>query len=214
MLFAAVIALGVLSGAGCRSMIEMRLMNEAERSVPKPLTLSELYTEQGGYCFPGFTWGQNFSDFQRLTDFAVTDLEGYTENGETVYTAGDLHRTIFGRENDSGNVGILDDEIVDFVSIGFQTPETPDENTLSIAELSSKMQEELVRLFREPDETVTHSDTVNNVVYTMRTSFWRKEVNGRVTELQWGTATAAGMEDPSFASLGVAFSFPEGETNQ
>ena len=63
MLFAAVLALGVLSGAGCRSMIEMRLMNEAERSIPKPLTLSELYTEQGGYCFPGFTWGQNFSEF-------------------------------------------------------------------------------------------------------------------------------------------------------
>ena len=189
----------LLSSAGCRSMIELARMDEAARKTATTLDLAQLVSQKEGYHFPGFSWGGGFGDFQRSLNYPVTEFEGYTDR-EEVYTADYLRKIVFGRENISASIGLMDD-VVTFVSLRFDNTDAAD----PLDQYDARLFAELVRLFGQPAETVTSNETVNDMTYQMKTTVWEMEVNGRLTSLQWGTATLPATTVPAFASLGVSW---------
>lgn len=191
-------ALVCMTATGCRSMIELALMDKASRSEATELRIADLFSADEGFHYPGFSWGSDFAAFQRLTNFSVTDLEGYTET-ETIYTAGDLHHFMLDKENSTANIGLRKDDEVAFVSLHFEKGEESKE----LDEFTAKVTETLNTLFGEPDEILTHSEEVNQNLYNIETRIWRYSVGDRITELQWGTATLPGTTVPGFVSLGV-----------
>ena len=191
----------LLAGTGCRSMIELAKMEQAARLEPKPMKVEEFCSEAEGYHYPGFRWGDDFSAFQRATDFSVTDMEGYTEE-ETVYTASELKVALLDRVNDAAAVGCRGKDLVAFVSLNYEKKANESEEFDTFAKA---LREQLVQAFGEPVETLEHNEEVNGKLYNYKTEFWRKLVGEKLTELQLGTATLPGSSSPNYLSIGVNF---------
>ena len=192
-------ALLMLSFCGCRSMIELALMDKEQRNQATQLDLKDLYSAAEGFHYPGFSWGEDFAAFQRATDFSVTDMEGYTDT-DTVYTASDLHHMILDRRNDAAQVGCRDKDKVSFVSMSFDRGEDDAE---VFAAFSAQLATELKALYGEPDQVLDHTEDVNGAQYIYKTMIWQKTAGGKITELQYGTATMPGTDVPNFVSIGV-----------
>ena len=195
----------VIFGTGCRSMIELAKMEQAARLEPKPMELSSFYSEEEGFHYPGFNWGDGFSEFQRVTDFSVTDMEGYTEL-ETVYTASELRLLILERVNDEASIGCRDKDEVAFVSINFSKDSDPD----TFPAFCEQIEKKLTELFGASAETIAHNEEVDGKLYNFRTEVWQKTVGGKITEFQFGTATLPGSATPNFLSIGVNWRSFEG----
>ena len=197
---AVMIAASLLLGTGCRSMIELAMMEKASKLEPRPMEIEEFYSEAEGYHFPGFHWGENFTAFQRATNFSVTDMEGYTEE-ETVYTASELKISLLGRVNDAASVGCRGEDLVAFVSLNYEKGTDAD----GFDAFAKSLRESLISKFGEPTETLEHNEDVDGKLYNYRTDFWRKLVGEKMTELQLGTATLPGSSSPNYLSIGVDF---------
>ena len=197
--------------SGCRSMIELRLLDEAERSVPVEMSIDDFYSEKDGYHFPGLSWGSDFKAFQQATNFSVKEIEGYTDNGESVYTAG-LHYIVLDRENDGGNVGCKGkQDVVSFVSMSFQEdPDTVETPTLNA--YYEKLIGKLEETYGKADEFAEHTEIIDNASYQYASSFWRKAIGEQITELQISRVTPTGATEASIVSIGFAWYEESDET--
>lgn len=186
-------------------MIELARLDKKAALTPKPMAVTDLYSEAEGYHFPGFQWGGDFTAFQKATDYSVTDMEGYTEE-ETVYTAGGLKRSFFDVANDTASIGCRGKDEVAFVSLNFSKGVDAD----AFASFAEQLKAAAREAFGAPDEVISHNEEVDGKLYNYETSFWRKTVDGKITELQLGTATLPGSSSPNYLSLGVDYRWAEG----
>lgn len=200
-----ILASSVVLFTGCRSLIEMRVLEEQERLIAYELDLKECYSEAEGYHFPHVTWGQNFADFQRATNTAVTDVEGYAETGETIFTCGDLHIMLNGRRNDGANMATKENDVVSFVSISFTPSKNPDD--LPLQQLFDDYKATLTETFGAPDDRAERTETVGEISYQYETYYWRAKAGDKDTELQWSTARVSGSDVVRIVALG--FVWPE-----
>lgn len=194
----ALLAGSLLLAAGCRSSIELALLEKEQRATPVLLELSELHSDAEGFHYPGFSWGGTFTDFQKVTNGAITAEEGISETGQ-LYEAGDMHRLVLERQNDSASVEMGDGELITSISLRFEKGAS--ETTFGT--FAESVKSELIRLYGEPQETVSHQETISSATYQLDTFVWKKRVGDKVTEIQFGLATLPGATDPSFAALGV-----------
>ncbi|MBR4767936.1 MAG: hypothetical protein IK088_03065 [Lachnospiraceae bacterium] len=205
-------AAAALLFTGCRSLIEMRVLEERERLIAYELDLGACFSEGEGYHYPNVPWGQNFTDFQRATNSAVTDVEGYTEDGKTIFTAGDLHVMLLGRRNDAANMATKENDVVSFVSISFSPSDDP--NVMKIDQLFTDYKKVLTDKFGEPTGLAERDETANGVTYLYETYYWDAEADGKKTELQWSSARVSGSESLRFVAIGFVWLDEEKEAEE
>ena len=203
LILSAVLAGALFASQGCRSMIELRKIEEAQAAIPVEIDFRAFYSDEDGYHFPNLKWGGSFSDFQRAADYPVKQIEGYTDNGETVYDAAYLRYIILGRANDEANVACKDKDVVSFVSFGFKP--SAEEETASLSEYFETVVSSFTEAFGEPDEHLKHNEDVDGNPFAYDSVFYRKTVGEKVTELQVSTVTPAGSAEPSIMSIGGAW---------
>lgn len=185
--------------------------SEAEQLLQtKELDLTTIFTEDGGFSYPGYKWGQSFADFQKAAGYPVTDLESYLSDGGSLFRADKLKIRLLGRLNDEGQVGVTEDDHVIFVSMAFS-----DGNNIKPTEqeLYDQYLAKIIALYGEPTRVTDTEELVGSVKHDIHTVFWDyRNKDSYDTTLQFATSTIRGATKPSTVMLG--FSVKEPKTNE
>ncbi len=192
------LALPVLSG--CQSTIASSWEAEQEKKV-FDFDLSDIYSEETGFHFPGISWGETFADYQAKFDYPVTELLNYGDDEKKVYEADDLRMKIFDRVTNSGALSCDGNDVCTEISVAFDT--NGKESELSQDEMKEKLETYLREKFGEPADTEKTEQEVGKEMANTVTYVWKASAaDGKKTEMHLGVMYLPYAGEPSCLSLG------------
>lgn len=199
------LALSMLLSTGCKSPIQRAAEEQEERRKPKLIDYQQCYSEEKGYHYPGFYWGDSFGAFQKAADYPISELSGYSADNGTLYDAKDWRFQFGDFSNDSASVAADDEQRIRMIIFGIENNEISKEYFESYKDvLAGAFSVEPVK--EERDEE-TEAGTFHYETYYFRKTLADK----KETSIQWAMATKKGFEAPSIITFAFGCIFPEEE---
>ena len=194
-----------LSFAGCKSMIKEAADEASRRAEAQPIALKDMYSEAGGYHFPGYQWGDSFAEFQKVANYPISNIAGYGEDC-TYYDAEGWHILLGDYVNDSATVGMDDSEYIRMISFEF----AGGNGSISATGFDGFAAVIEANLGTATEVTEKDGEDQNGTKFTYKTYFWRATLeNGLETSLQWGSATIKGTRTPFAVTFSLGCRVPE-----
>lgn len=199
---------GAMTLFGCRSTIGPAIEEAKRRAQVHEIDVSDMFSEESGFHYPGYVWGHEFSEFQKAADFPITGIAGYSEDG-TFYDCSEWNVKIGELQNDGATVAADMEERVQLVLFEFDG----DKTSLS-TELFENFAEEIGKNFEIKPSVEERDDQADNATYHYVTYYWRYTMeDGKETSLQWAAAYVKGAENPSAMTFSLSYIAPE-ESNE
>lgn len=197
--------------SGCRSAIGAANASKEQAAAVVEYALSAFYSEEDGYHFPGFRWGEGFGAFQRAAGYPISNIAGYAEDG-TMYDAENWHVRFGEQVSKQATVGVDNGDRVCLVLFEMER-DSEAEKPISKAYFEA-FAAELTALFGEAEISRGTEESGTIPLNTVTYKWERALPTGEITTLQWASATEESITEPKLISFVVGYYTKEEESSE